>query len=86
VSDFIKPPPRAETGPMVFGDDWTGVFIRGDNAFFYAMALQEILSRPDDVMARNAVQDLIDLLRNSRHVVGVPKDAQAMKPFSEALK
>ena len=23
---------RAETGPMQFGDDWPGVFIRGDNA------------------------------------------------------
>lgn len=24
---------RVETGPMRFGDDWTGVFFRGDNAF-----------------------------------------------------
>lgn len=23
---------RPETGPMVFGDDWAGVFIRGDEA------------------------------------------------------
>lgn len=23
---------RPETGPMQFGDDWPGVFIRGDNA------------------------------------------------------
>lgn len=31
---------RPETGPMKFGDDWTGVFIRGDNALmYYAPAL-----------------------------------------------
>lgn len=23
---------RVETGPVAFGDDWPGVFIRGDNA------------------------------------------------------
>lgn len=26
-------PDRVETGPVKFGDDWTGVFIRGDDAF-----------------------------------------------------
>jgi hypothetical protein len=30
---------RPETGPMQFGDDWCGIFIRGDNAFLYANAL-----------------------------------------------
>lgn len=30
---------RPETGPMQFGDDWPGIFIRGDNALFYAHAL-----------------------------------------------
>lgn len=34
---------RAETGPMQFPDDWTGVFIRGDNAAFYAGALRAVL-------------------------------------------
>jgi hypothetical protein len=30
---------RVETGPTQFGDDWPGVFIRGDNAMYYAMIL-----------------------------------------------
>lgn len=30
---------RPETGPMQFGDDWPGVFIRGDNALFLARQL-----------------------------------------------
>lgn len=34
---------RPETGPMQFGEDWPGVFIRGDNALFYAKALQETI-------------------------------------------
>ena len=31
---------RVETGPTRFGNDWCGVFIRGDNAFGYALDLQ----------------------------------------------
>lgn len=30
---------RVETGPIKFGDDWAGYFIRGDNAFAASMAL-----------------------------------------------
>jgi hypothetical protein len=30
---------RVETGAVRFGDDWPGVFIRGDNAFGYIAAL-----------------------------------------------
>lgn len=32
---------RAETGPIQIGDDWPGVFIRGDNALYTAMMLQQ---------------------------------------------
>lgn len=31
---------RPETGPMKFGSDWTGVFIRGDNAMYFAHAIK----------------------------------------------
>jgi hypothetical protein len=34
---------RVETGPLQFGDDWPGVFIRGDNALFYARALAAVI-------------------------------------------
>ena len=33
--------PRLETGPVKFGDDWTGIFIRGDEA----LAIASILKR-----------------------------------------
>jgi hypothetical protein len=35
--------PRVETGPLKFGDDWTGVFIRGDDAMFTADMLRRLL-------------------------------------------
>jgi hypothetical protein len=35
---------RPETGPMKFGDDWTGVFIRGDNAAGYVTALRALVA------------------------------------------
>jgi hypothetical protein len=34
---------RIETGPMQFGDDWPGVFIRGDSASFDAHALERAI-------------------------------------------
>lgn len=39
---------RIETGPVQINDDWPGVFIRGDNAMFYGMALKQLLSRLKD--------------------------------------
>ena len=61
--------PRAETGPMEFSQDWPGVFIRGDNAFAYAMYLRALLetdgSNPGiDYIARAQVQGLIELLES----------------------
>lgn len=47
---------RAETGPMQFGDDWPGVFIRGDNAMWYAM----MLGRLDDDRLADIIPSAID--------------------------
>lgn len=58
---------RPETGIMQFGTDWPGVFIRGDNAAYYAMALQTHLERPgEDAFAEATVRCLLDLLASSR--------------------
>jgi len=35
-------PARAETGVMLFEDDWPGIFIRGDNAMAMALRLEQI--------------------------------------------
>ena len=34
---------RPETGPMKFGEDWRGIFIRGDGALAEAQSLKEAL-------------------------------------------
>ena len=34
---------RIETGPLQFGDDWPGVFIRGDSSGYYAMTLKLLI-------------------------------------------
>lgn len=40
--------PRVETGPLQIGDDWPGIFIRGDNAMHYAMRLSIALDHGID--------------------------------------
>ena len=33
---------RVESGPLRFTGDWTGLFLRGDNAFAVAMAIMKL--------------------------------------------
>jgi hypothetical protein len=56
---------RVETGPIQFGEDWPGTFIRGDNAAYYVMCLEAVLSGTDDVFARVAVAGLLEDLKSS---------------------
>lgn len=48
---------RPETGPMQFGDDWPGVFMRGDNAVTASILLLEALSK----IQRTGVLDALEL-------------------------
>lgn len=54
-----------ESGPLRFGDDWPGVFIRGDDAANYAYHLHRVLQRRGgDEISRKVVQGLLDTLRS----------------------
>ena len=67
-TEDIKWKPRAETGVMEFEGDWPGVFIRGDNAAYYAMALRSVLGMvksDTDPIATINVQGLVRLLESS---------------------
>jgi hypothetical protein len=61
---------QVETGPMQFGGDWPGLFIRGDEALGYASALRRGVERLAEVdspsvdLARLA--DLVELLGSCR--------------------
>lgn len=60
---------RVETGPVQFGEDWPGTFIRGDSAAWYTMVLQAILDRHgdkmDSIMERIPLESLIKDLDSS---------------------
>jgi hypothetical protein len=53
---------RVETGPVQFGDDWPGIFIRGDNAFGYAMELQNAMAKMPECLEKMQMKWLCELL------------------------
>jgi len=83
-------PQRIETGAVVFGEDWPGVFIRGDDAFNYAIQLAHLLDvlhgseDPIVLLALNTMDGLRQLLlscevRPEMDVLKL-KDAQSCLP------
>jgi hypothetical protein len=50
--------PRVETGPVQFGDDWPGLFIRGDNAH----SLMLWIRRLADLLRDHPNADVADAL------------------------
>lgn len=79
---------RAETGKMTFGDDWGGVFIRGDCAVMTAFLLEEYLRKhppgPDEAITFGPVLGLADLLASADE--RLKKPTQQMKPFEDCKK
>lgn len=43
IRTFPAATPRIETGPIQFGDDWPGTFLRGDTAAGYALYLSQLI-------------------------------------------
>lgn len=82
---------RAETGPLRFGDDWTGAFIRGDNAIEYASAVRAALLCCGDKVgipgsARLALNDLARALEMASHTAGLlPQGVQQLRPFQSCI-
>ena len=81
---------RAETGPMRFGEDWPGIFIRGDNAFYYATIVNRILSYDGEIAAIfdsltvAGLMDLRDLLLSSD--ASLNNEKQMMLDFDKCEK
>jgi len=87
---------RPETGPMQFGKDWPGVFIRGDEAFHFFLHLQEArrqfkLTAPATMDLRiidSVLAGLEDCLKSCRVMPGqtAPEaPVQVLKPIKECL-
>ncbi len=65
------PEGRPETGAMSFGDDWPGVFIRGDNAIHFGMTLKRVLNgevkeKELDPITVAVLRGLVELLESCR--------------------
>lgn len=80
---------RVESGVIKFGDDWPGVFFRGDTAIGYAMQLQRAIAllaalpEADDARFMLPVLDglLSELLACDTRRAGVP--VTHMKPAED---
>lgn len=86
----MEPSNRIETGTVQFDEDWRGLFIRGDNAMQFAMALEMLMDNPEaardnpfSVVA--PLQGLLQLLRSSNHHFE-DVDCQMLKKFEECKK
>jgi hypothetical protein len=87
-------PTRAETGNIRFGDDWNGVFIRGDNAMYYGIQLQCVLADYKHILkqqgktlgpfdAIHTAEGLVNLLQSSNQFMG--NKTQIMKEFEDCF-
>jgi hypothetical protein len=47
--------PRIESGSVVFGSDWPGLFLRGDDAFHFGMHLRTILDAAEKAGAEKSL-------------------------------
>lgn len=53
---------RVETGPLQFGDDWSGFFIRGDDAFALRLAIANVIVNPNDWVAKAQLRGWVQSL------------------------
>jgi len=73
---------RVETGPMQFGDDWSGVFIRGDNAFFFLKVCEAITA--SNPVSKRGLEELKQLLASAQ--IRPDMDVTKLKPFDDCVE
>ena len=61
---------RAETGVIQFGDDWPGIFIRGDNALGFAFMIREAMQSEFRDAALSGLLELLESCSVQHHVNG----------------
>lgn len=61
---------RMESGPVMFGNDWPGVFVRGDSAFGYALLIEDLLRAADhdklDVITAHMAEGAAQFFRSCK--------------------
>lgn len=62
--------PRVETGAIQFGEDWAGLFIRGDSAAAYSLYLEQAIGHARSAgmspLSLVTLEDLLSELRGTR--------------------
>lgn len=67
VTKLPKQEPRMETGNIQFGNDWVGLFLRGDDCAGYSGSFEMILRDPYlNPLARIHLRELLTLLQNTK--------------------
>lgn len=80
---------RAETGPIQFGADWPGIFMRGDNAMYYAQQIKIILHYADkgQVPPPYMLSNLRGIYETMMSCAGASGEGVCkIKPFMEAVE
>ena len=73
---------RIETGPVRIGDDWTGIFMRGDDALPLAMFLRQLLEKYDaELTMEDAI--LMGVLRG--HIELLESCVEGVKPNEDTV-
>ena len=67
----MNSPKRVETGKVQIGDDWPGVFIRGDHALHDARTLRAFLDGADHLINRAVLSGLADALASAEARNGI---------------
>jgi len=60
--NFPEQEERVETGAVQFGDDWPGLFIRGDDAYEIALAIKAIEEGNLDLLKRMPLSNIKNLI------------------------
>ena len=61
---------RVETGPIQFGNDWPGLFLRGDRAGYIALQIESLLNnlttqqKADNAFSIQTLQNIKKIIQN----------------------
>ena len=70
---------------MRFGEDWTGVFLRGDNAGYFVLLVREaLLTSTLDPITRATLEGFLETIQGSDERRS-GENVQLLKPWKDCL-
>ena len=73
VRELPAQEPRVESGPVCFGEDWTGLFLRGDTCLTFYFSLYTLLEKgtfpPELQLQLLQVKGLLEDLKSTQAVM-----------------